>query len=123
PTGSMGGGIYNHDGTLMIMDSTFSANGAIYGAGIANAPGAIASAINTTISGNVAGASRSSGGGIRSDGTMTLSNCTISGNGASAGGGGVAGTVNARNTIIAKNLGGGNGASGGPDLLGTLSSQ
>ena len=107
-----GGGIYN-SGTLTITNSTISGNGATeFGGGIYNVVGTV-NLTNSTVSGN-----SGFGGGIYNRATVTITNSTISGNS----GVGIindtqnAGTVNARNTIIAKNI-------GNSDFNGTLASQ
>jgi len=122
-----GGGI-THDssgGTLNITNCTLSGNFAGFAGGIFNNSGTV-TITNSTISGN---STSNDGGGIFSNsGTVTITNSTISGNSAIAGGsssgggvynkpGGVS-TVNARNSIIAKNT-----ATGSPDFSGTLTSQ
>ena len=104
-----GGAIYN-TGVLTISNSTFSGNsaaseGVIYNAGILTIT-------NSTFSGNNA----ASGGAIYNAGTMTITNSTFSGNSAVSGGGlfnnsAAGGTVKINNSIIAKNLLGGNCAS------------
>jgi hypothetical protein len=116
---SLGGGIYNN-GTATITNSTISGNSAnaSFGGGIDNAGGTM-TITNSTIFGNSANFS----GGINNsnNGTLTITNSTIFGNSASSAGGisNNSGTVNARNTIIAKNT----SPSGGPDFAGTLTSQ
>ena len=62
---------------------------------------------NCTISGNTA----RYGGGIKNHGPLTLTNCTVSGNSASSDGGGLAfwGTLYIKNTILANNSATGNG--------------
>ncbi|MEY2526319.1 MAG: hypothetical protein QOE73_1090 [Verrucomicrobiota bacterium] len=127
-----GGGIFNY-GTLTVTSSTISDNMAITGGfgggdggGIWNYGGTV-TLTNSTVSNNTA--DFSGGGGIYNygSGTVTLTDSTISGNKAQATGGGPVGggianisgsTVNARNTIIAKNT-----ADSGPDIYGTLTSQ
>src|SRR5437762_10205150 len=122
-----GGGI-THDssgGTLNVTNCTLSGNFAGFAGGIFNNSGTV-TITNSTISGN---STSNDGGGIFSNsGTVTITNSTISGNSAIAGGsssgGGVynkpggGSTVNARNTIIAKNT-----ATISPDFSGTLTSQ
>jgi CSLREA domain-containing protein len=129
-------GIFN-TGKVNLTNSTVSGNASSAGAG---SPSGTVGAIynrsvlnvtNSTISGNSATDSSgvgAIGGGIYnySAGTTNLTNATISGNTASStgsvhDGGGVYndfGTVNSKNTIIAKNT-----AVNGPDFFGTLSSQ
>src|SRR5438067_100316 len=122
-----GGGI-THDsggGTLNVINCTLSGNTAGFAGGIFNNSGTV-TITNSTISGN---STSNDGGGIFSNsGTVTITNSTISGNSATAGGsssgGGVynkpggGSTVNARNTVIAKNT-----ATISPDFSGTLTSQ
>jgi hypothetical protein len=118
-----GGGILNL-GTMIITNSTLSSNlgslgcgcstGAGSGSGIYNS--GTVTITNSTISGNVGARF---GGGIRNAGSATIINSTISGNRADTqgAGGGVdsGGTVNVRNSIVAKNL--------PVDFVGTLTSQ
>jgi hypothetical protein len=77
-----GGGIANN-GTMTVIDSTFTGNSATFGGGIEN--GGTATLTSCTFTGN----SASSGGGIENDGTATLTNCTVSGNTGLDGGGGI----------------------------------
>lgn len=88
---SVGGGIYNDcSGTLMLLKSTVSANGAGVD-GSAGVGGGVFNAgemtiINSTVSGNgVSGLGEVSGGGILNAGWMSLTNSTISGNRADSG--------------------------------------
>jgi hypothetical protein len=89
PDGSIGGGIYSAGGTLEITNSTVSGNhvnvagGGIYGSGTIT---------NSTISGNSAtpfDASAGVGGGVWTQGVLTLSGCTVSDNTAEFEGGGI----------------------------------
>ena len=110
-----GGGIAS-TGTLSITNSTISGNSAAHGGGgIANV-GGTATLINCTVSGNFS--SIQPGGGIDNMvGSLALTNCTISANWK---GGGVlndSGSVNVRNTIIAKNT------DNASDVLGNIASQ
>jgi CSLREA domain-containing protein len=131
--GGNGGGILNSNvGTMTIANSTISGNSANDGGGIDNEDGGTLTIINSTISGNFATVPTfgpgGHGGGILNSGPsgmVTITNSTISGNsdsGTGGNGGGIwnlaSGTVNARNTIIAKNT-----AAAGPDIDGTLTSQ
>ncbi|MBW4569340.1 MAG: DUF4114 domain-containing protein [Tolypothrix carrinoi HA7290-LM1] len=142
-TDGLGGGIYN-EGTLTVIDSTISGNEADYtGVGAGGYGGGIynegsLTVTNSTIADNKATLTSGSyggwGGGIytKGIGTVTVSNTTLSGNSAvysgSGGSGGFGGgiyndggssTVNAKNTIIAKNT----ASSSDPDFYGTLTSQ
>ncbi len=116
-TAAKGGGIYNGKlGTVTITNSTISGNSA-NGGGINNDSGTV-TITNSTISGNSAG---SFGGGIYNFSTLTITHSTVTGNtSGSSGGGGISNdaTVNARNTIIARNT-----ATTGPDVRGALTSQ
>jgi len=82
-----GAGVSN-DGTLNVADSSFIGN--VSDAGMDVAVGAalinssIASAYNSTFSGNVASGSDVEGGGIANFGSLTLTNSTVSGNVATA---------------------------------------
>jgi hypothetical protein len=120
---TFGGGIYFGIGTVTITNSTISGNTAGYGGGIYD-NGSTLSVVSSTISNNTA---QQGGGGIlqtaTNNTTLSVVSSTISGNDTSTGGGsGVlnnGGTVNVKNTIIAKNTGGG----AGPDFNGTLTSE
>jgi CSLREA domain-containing protein len=125
-----GGGIGNIGATATVINSTISRNSTgTVGGGLANAFGTV-TITNSTISGNSAesgSVSGTGGGGVfnGNNGTVNLTNSTVTDNFANNfdGAGGVqnpSGTVNARNTIIAKNL---TGTAGFPDFKGTLTSQ
>jgi CSLREA domain-containing protein len=106
-----GGGIRN-EGNLNLLNATVVGNEttASYGGGIANAEAATMSLTNVTVSGN---RSEGDGGGINQgrSAQANLNHVTISGNttdisGDTGGGGGIFnnfGTVNLRNTIVARN--------------------
>lgn len=104
-----GGGIHN-SGTLTLTNSTVSDNIARdpfggNGGGILNQTGATLALTNSTVSGNTA---TLQGGGIFSNGTLTITNSTFSNNSASNGGGIASfGTAQLVNTIIANNPSGG----------------
>jgi CSLREA domain-containing protein len=110
-TGQSGAGIRN-EGTLQLSSATVTGNETTgsFGGGIANAGPATMSLTNVTVSGNRA---EGDGGGIDQGigGQSDLNNVTISGNtadisGDTGGGGGMfnaGGTINLRNTIIARN--------------------
>jgi fibronectin-binding autotransporter adhesin len=94
-----GGGIFNHGGTVNIINSTLSGNSAI-------GPG---------------GTSVSGGGILTNVGTVSIANSTISGNTADFGGGirnVNGGVVSSKNSIIALNT-----SASGPDVNGPLASQ
>lgn len=122
-----GGGIYNNGGTVTVSNSTFSENrtedasgGAIanvqgdmtitnctfsnndaYGDGGAIANLETLTVSNSTFSDNL---SDSGGGGISNSGTLTLINSTLYGNNALLGSGIINdGTLNIKNTLLAKN--------------------
>jgi hypothetical protein len=87
--GASGGGIYNYQGNLTVIDTTLAENTGSYGAGIYN-DGGIAVLNRVTISENHAS---NDGGGVYAFGAganTTLTNVTISGNTADARGGGYA---------------------------------
>jgi hypothetical protein len=112
-----GGGIYTDGGTLTVTNSTISGNSAQFGGGGIYIDSGTLTVTNSTISGNSA---QFGGGGIDNYGTLTVTNSTISGNSAEFSGG-IAnhGTVNAKNTIIAKNT----ATSSDPDFYGILTSE
>jgi cysteine-rich repeat protein/predicted outer membrane repeat protein len=100
----VGGGIGNY-GTLTVLDSTFSGNSTTRGGAIYN-EGGVVRVNNTTITGNSAA---DYGGGVANSGTLTVSNCTFSGNsGREAGGIWNTGTLTVTNTILANSTQGGN---------------
>lgn len=120
--GDSGGGLFvGLNAQLDIVSSTISGNRAVsYGGGIYARSDTTLT--NVTVSGNFAGAG---GGGIHfylGADTATLLNVTVTRNVATFGGGVVrfSGTVNVKNTIIARNtITGGNG----PDVNGVFVSQ
>jgi CSLREA domain-containing protein len=138
-TAQSGGGIRN-EGTLSLSNVTVSGNEttASYGGGIANAGTATMSLTNVTVSHNRA---EGDGGGIDqgNGGLLNLNNVTIASNtadtnGDDGGGGGILvapptpqspqGTVNLRNTIIARNSDiSPPGVGTAPDCGGTLISR
>jgi hypothetical protein len=112
---TVGGGIRNLGGTVLLTNSTLSGNfAATLGGGIYN-NGGTTTLSNSTLSGN----SATYGGGIANKGALTLSNSTLSGNSAKVGGGinNFTGKVSQlNNTLIA-----GNTASGSdPDVRGVV---
>jgi len=123
-SGAVGGGITNRGGTVLIMDSIINDNTAAWGGGgIQNRNpfgGGQVTLTNSTISGNTALGdglpSLIGGGGIWNEDLIILSNMTVSNNEANPNGGGIrnfSGTVEARNSIIARNI-----ASTGSDCSG-----
>jgi len=118
-----GGGLYNYDGPVTLMNTTISANSADFGGGILSS-GAL-TLMNSTVSGNSAS---SSGGGVYNHyGTATLTNSTVSGNLSGANGGGLRnnfGTVMLTNSTVsansASNSGGGIYDSGTATLTNTI---
>jgi hypothetical protein len=116
----VGGGIFNgYGGTVTVTASTFASNTASYagGGGIDNDSGAVLTVINSTFASNQA----TTGGGIDNNAAaaLTVTSSTFAGNAATTGGGiADAGTMAARNTILA-----GNTAATGADLSGDLGSQ
>jgi hypothetical protein len=101
----IGGGIYNHGGTLILTNSTLSLNSADYGGGIYNGGGTL-NVSNSSLLGNSAAVY---GGGIANDtGTVTLTNSTLSSNSALRGGAIVntnSGTLNVTNSSFSANSG------------------
>jgi hypothetical protein len=112
-----GGGIDNQ-GTLTVINSTFSGNIGGNGGAIGNsALGGGLTIINSTFSGNrrvvsSSGAGGPGGGAISNGGTLTVINSTFSGNGAEDGVGGVIvsteGSASFKSTILAASTSGGN---------------
>jgi CSLREA domain-containing protein len=107
PLTDFGGAIKNDDGTLVISNSTLTANTANNNGGaLENFNGGTATLTNVTVSGNTA-SGLNPGGGIRNAGpsTLNLTNVTITGNTAGDAGGLSVGsaTTNLSNTIIAGN--------------------
>jgi hypothetical protein len=101
---SVGGGIYNYNGTLTLNNCTVSGNTAWYdGGGIDN--GGTLTLNNSTVSGNLAYWYKGAGGGIRNRGTVILNNSTISSNTATEHGGGIynLGTLTLNNTTVSGN--------------------
>ena len=79
----LGGGISNH-GSANIKACTFANNGATFGGGILSLSGSTLGLDSSTSTGNIAGLN---GGGVFSDDTASVTNCTFSGN--STGGQGI----------------------------------
>ncbi len=101
---NIGGGIYNHSGTVTLTNCTVSGNTSSYGGGIFVRSGTL-TMTNCTVSGNT---SSYYGGGINDSGTATLTNCTVSGNTASRDGGGICngGTLTMTNCTVSGNTAG-----------------
>jgi Bacterial Ig-like domain (group 3)/MBG domain (YGX type)/FG-GAP-like repeat/FG-GAP repeat len=113
-----GAGLCNDtSGTLIVLNSTISANfaalGSNYGAGIYNA-GTLTLTDSTVSSNNTRGAI---GGGIFNQGTMTMMNSTVSGNTVYDGGGcaGVCGAGSSKLTITSSTISGNQDYDGGTD--------
>ena len=127
---SEGGGVFNHDGHVTLINCTVSNNTAREGAGVENQAG-IMNLLNCTVVGNNATTSANTfggGGGIANiGGFITLLSCTISGNSATtnanaSGGGGIyngSGTIHIGNTIVSGN----NTNQTGDDVRGTFTSD
>jgi hypothetical protein len=99
-----GGGIFNDEGPLTLVNSTVSGNSAVAGGGISNDEGPL-TLVNSTVSGNSA---ERSGGGISNHGTMTLTSSRVSGNAAEDGGGGGidnGGTMTMTDSTVSGNTG------------------
>jgi CSLREA domain-containing protein len=119
--GEFGGGIQNDEGTLVLSNSTITANSAnANGGGMENFNGGTATLTNVTISGNTA-TGGSPGGGIRNAGpsTLALNNVTVTGNTADNGGGLSNGsaTLNLSNTIVAGNVDSDPAVTNAPDCV------
>ena len=102
PDTGFGGGIYNDDATLTIVDSTVSNNSTnSTGAGIYNSR--MLTIVNSTVSGN--SALFSHGGGIANFGTMTFTNSTVSDNQTNSAGGGISnfGMLTISNSTVSGN--------------------
>lgn len=114
PSHYHGGAIHNH-GTLVLVNSTVRASSSSIpgwgGGGITNAGGATATLQNVTLTGN---STTMNGGGIENSGTLNVYSSTIVGNqafGSPTSGGGVYGavaTTRLKNTLVANNFDGGN---------------
>jgi hypothetical protein len=101
--GGVGGGIFNYQGPLTVINSTISGNSAARGGGIMNDGNAVLTLIDTTVSGNTAA---QDGGGVANvGGFVTITNTTVANNGASSGGGvsDISGTVKVTNSTITGN--------------------
>ncbi|MCO5212612.1 MAG: hypothetical protein M9936_23185 [Caldilinea sp.] len=118
-----GAGIRN-EGNLTLTNSTITGNSVtgtkvVGGGGIENARGATLTVRNSTISGN---SSAQTGGGIGSDGDVTLDSVTITNNSSTTCGSGycgATGSLTIRNSIIAGNT----GAPDCRDVLGNVTDQ
>ncbi|MFE9635662.1 hypothetical protein [Streptomyces sp. NPDC006463] len=78
-----GGGVHN-SGTLTLTESTVAGNHTNNGGGIFNAPGATVNLFRSVVRHNTAD---DSGGGVRNQGTFSLSESTVNDNSAASGGG------------------------------------
>src|SRR5262249_62284660 len=90
-TGTPGhGGAIENSGTLTVNGCTLSDNTAFVGGGIYNEPPGTLTVRNSTLNGNFAS---NAGGGINSDGTLTVNGCTLTNNstGFDGAGGGIIG--------------------------------
>jgi hypothetical protein len=130
--GDFGGGGIANRGTLTVVDSEISGNGAHLdaggcGGGLYNDYGGSAALVNSRITGNGVDRHSGGGGGICNDGTMALTGTTVSGNHGGPAGGGIlnAGTLE----IISSTISGNNafafydeivGSGGGIENSGTL---
>ena len=119
-----GGGIFNVEGKLILINSTVSGNLADSGGGITNDGGTLR-LINSTISDNIA---QSLGGGILNGSTsaqIEMIFCTIYSNSSNESGGGIwNGIINSASQLMMRNsLVVGNKSPTGPDILGPLTSQ
>ena len=115
-----GGGVYNHRGTLSMVDCTVSGNSADRsGGGISN--GGTLMLVDSVVSHNASGGS---GGGIDNRETMTVMNSMILGNSADNDGGGLSnsGTLTVTNSVISGNTSNGDEYNGGGGIsnYGTL---
>ncbi len=104
---TMGGGVYDHAGTLTLTNCTITGNSANIGGGVYNNYGTLTLS-NCTISDNSASTyyfqgypSGGVGAGLDSLGTLTLTNCTITGNNSTSAAG--AGVVNGYGTATLTN--------------------
>ena len=109
-TSSHGGGIWNHQGNLTMMNCIISGNIAgTVGGGVYNEGGDL-TLTNCTISGNHA---TGNGSGVYNWGKLTMTNCTVSGNTADGDGGGIyntdLGDVTLTNCTVSGNTAGGDG--------------
>ena len=108
-----GAGILNYEGTLTVINSTFSGNSEYLGGAIRNYQGTL-TVINSTFSGNSAKRdSGADGGGILNDqGTATVTSSTFSSNSSDGGGGGIANTTGTL-AVINSTFSGNSARSGG----------
>src|SRR5215813_966152 len=93
PPDNQGGGIFNYEGTVTLLNSTLSGNAADFGGGVSNfalfGANAGLTLLNSTLSGN----SAASGGGVfnlayaGANAGLTLTSSTLLGNSAALGGG------------------------------------
>jgi hypothetical protein len=73
----LGGGVYNRDGTLTIVESVITGNNAVYGGGVANAVDNSLEIVESVISDNT---SSSEGGGILNSGAMVVTRSVVENN-------------------------------------------
>jgi len=120
-TASGGGGIFNQIGEMTVIKSTINGNRSTGTSGGIGNNGTL-TMTNSTVSGNLA-QSHGGGIGIYSSHTLTMNNVTVADNLTFGNGGGIynpRGTVNFKNTIVAKNSGFGQNLA--PGCLGTMTS-
>ncbi len=112
-SGNSGGAVFNNRGSLTALNCTLHANSAAFGGAIYNSAGAL-TIRNCTLAANTA--VQSGGAVMHNGGTLTLANSTVSGNSAGTAGGGIydnsATPIAVRNSIVAGNSGG----AGTPDI-------
>jgi len=102
-----GGGVYHQQGTLTLINCTFSGNHAVYGGAIANRSATLI-LTNCTLSANSA---TEQGGGLYNRSeifSLTMTNCVLSGNSADREGGGInnrSGILSLTNCTLAGNSG------------------
>jgi CSLREA domain-containing protein len=97
------GGAYNYQGTMIISYTTIADNNARFGGGFFNTDNSLLTVVNNTISKNWV---EEEGGGIYNNGALILKNSTISGNTAKSGGGifGNAGSLSLESNTISENI-------------------
>jgi predicted outer membrane repeat protein len=110
-TEGYGGGVYNNHGTVVITNSTFAGNTAVYGGGaILNNSSSAVTIANSTFSGNSnSGSYPYEGGAINNSGTMIIVNSTFSGNTAASNGGAI---INYSSLSVTNSTFSGNSATG-----------
>ncbi|MHC4880085.1 MAG: choice-of-anchor Q domain-containing protein [Planctomycetota bacterium] len=117
-----GGGLYNINGTVEIVGSTFSGNRARNGAGFWTGGGAsMVTLTNSTLSGNLSAFGRGGGLYVDQDNDLVVAEfVTLTANTAQEGGGAfiAGGGLTAANSILADNV----GLNSAPEISGTFSS-